>query len=149
VRLILRFRSHYAHSLSIADDVVLVAASLCGLGATIVISTAVDSGLGKTRCLLNSDHLEDIQIKVFVSTILFVLALSVSKCSMLMFLHHVADNTLQRVGIMIIGVLVLIWTVGVITGLVFECEMPRPWDIWTGKCIPMVSSCAPHEFWQY
>lgn len=116
----------------------LVAASLCGLGTTIVISTATDSGLGKTGCLLNSANLEHIQIRVFISTILFVLALSVSKCSTIVFLHRVADHTSQRVGIMIIGVVVLIWTFGALTGIIFECEMPRPWEIWTGKCIPMV-----------
>ena len=128
-----------------ADDIVIVAASLCGLGVTIVISTAVDSGLGKTGCLLGVGKLEDIQVKVFVSTILFVLALSISKCSVLMFLHRAANTTLQRVGIMIIGVIVLIWTLGVLTGIIFECEMPRPWEIWTGKCIPMVSSFARHK----
>ncbi|KAH6009766.1 hypothetical protein HBI82_135910 [Parastagonospora nodorum] len=137
-RLICRCRSHYAPSLSIADDIVIVAASLCGLGVTIVISTAVDSGLGKTGCLLSWGQLEDIQIRIFASTILFVLVLSISKCSLLMFLHRVANNTLQRVGIMTIGVVVLIWMLGVLTGIIFECEMPRPWEIWTGKCIPMV-----------
>jgi hypothetical protein len=60
---------------------------------------------------------------------------------MLMFLHHVADSTLQRAGIMVVGVVVLIWTLAVMTGIVFECEMPRPWEIWTGKCIPMVGLC--------
>lgn len=144
-RIIFRCRSRYAQSFSVTDDIVIVAASLCGLGVTIVISTAVDSGLGKTGCLLSSAQLEDIQIKVFVSAILFVLALSISKCSLLMFLHRVANNTLQRVGIMIIGVVVLIWTLGVLMGIVFECEMPRPWEIWTGKCIPMVISGTRHK----
>ncbi|KAL5119772.1 hypothetical protein ACEQ8H_002378 [Pleosporales sp. CAS-2024a] len=121
------------------DDIVLLAASLCGLGTAIVISTAADSGLGKIQCLLASTELDDIQVKVFVSTILFVLALSISKCSVLMFLRHVADNTLQgRTGIMVIGVVVVVWTLAVMTGIIFECEMPRPWQIWTGKCIPMI-----------
>jgi hypothetical protein len=39
---------------------------------------------------------------------------------------------------MFVGVVVLMWTLAVMTGIVFECEMPRPWEIWTGKCIPMV-----------
>jgi hypothetical protein len=77
-------------------------------------------------------------VKVFVSTILFVLALSISKCSVLLFLHQLANNTAQRLGLIIIGFVVVIWTLGVMTGIVFECEMPRPWEIWTGKCIPLV-----------
>jgi hypothetical protein len=67
-----------------------------------------------------------------------VLALSISKYSILLFLHHVAGTTLQRLGVMTIGIVVLVWTFAVMAGIVFECEMPRPWEIWTGKCIPMV-----------
>ncbi|OAK97561.1 hypothetical protein IQ06DRAFT_34522 [Phaeosphaeriaceae sp. SRC1lsM3a] len=138
VRIISRWRSRRIRHLALSDDAIIVAASLCGIGATIVITTAVDSGLGKKDCLLDAHDLDQIQIKIFVSTILFVLALSISKCSILLFLHRTADNTLQKLGIMIIGVVVLIWTLAVMTGIIFECEIPRPWEIWTGKCIPMV-----------
>ncbi|KAF2820262.1 hypothetical protein CC86DRAFT_118934 [Ophiobolus disseminans] len=138
VRIISRCRSQRLHHLPLSDDIVVVSASLCGIGATVIISTAIDSGLGKRQCLLNSVDMDQIQMKVFISTILFVLALSISKCSILVFLHQLADNTLQRVGVTIIGIVVLIWTLAVMAGIVFECEMPRPWEIWTGKCIPML-----------
>lgn len=104
-----------------------------------VISTAVDSGLGKRQCLLSSSNLEEAQIKVFVSTILFILALSMSKCSILLFLQQTAKSSWQRLGLVAIGTLVLIWTLAAMAGTVFECEMPKPWEIWTGKCIPLVS----------
>jgi hypothetical protein len=139
-RLISRFRSQRLRRLPLTDDAVVTAASVCGLGATIVLTTAVDSGLGKSQCLMSSTDIDQIQVKIFISTILFVLALSVSKCSVLLFLHQVADNTLQRVGVIAIGVAVLMWSLAVMTGIIFECEMPRPWEIWTGKCIPMVLS---------
>jgi hypothetical protein len=142
-RLISRLRSQRLHPLPLTHDAVVAAASLCGLGATIVITTAVDSGLGKSECLMSSTDIDQIQIKIFTSTILFVLALSISKCSMLLFLHQVADNTLQRVGVLAIGVVVLMWSLAVMTGIVFECEMPQPWEIWNGKCIPMVLISLP------
>jgi hypothetical protein len=104
----------------------------------VIISTAVDSGLGKRLCLFSASDLEQAQIKIFMSTILFVLAISISKCSMLLFLHQLADNMLQRVGVVVIGLVVLVWALAVMAGVVFECEMPRPWTIWTGKCIPIV-----------
>jgi hypothetical protein len=138
MRIISRCRSQRLRPLPLSDDAIVVAASLCGLGATIVISTAVDSGLGKKQCFLGSADLDQVQVKVFISTILFVLALSISKCSILLFLHHLAGTTLQRLGVMTIGIVVLVWTLAVMAGIVFECEMPRPWEIWTGKCIPMV-----------
>jgi hypothetical protein len=140
VRIISHWRSRRLRHLALGDDAIIVAASLCGLGATIIITTAVDSGLGKKDCLLSSEDIDQIQIKVFASTILFVFALSISKCSMLLFLHRAADTLTQRLGVMIVGIVVLMWTLAVMTGIVFECEMPGPWEIWTGKCIPMVCS---------
>jgi hypothetical protein len=104
------------------------------------VSTAVDSGLGKRQCLLTSDDLEQIQIKVFISTLLFVLALSISKCSILLFLHQAARNAFQRLAIIVIGVLILLWTLAVMAIIILECEMPTPWQIWTSKCIPLVST---------
>ncbi|KAH7080084.1 hypothetical protein BKA63DRAFT_234704 [Paraphoma chrysanthemicola] len=138
IRIISRCRSQRLQDLPLSDDVIVVAASLCGLGATIIISTAVDSGLGKKSCFLTSADLDQVQVKVFISTILFVLALSLSKCSILLFLSHVAGTTLQRLGVMMIGIVVMVWTLAIMAGIVFECEMPRPWEIWTGKCIPML-----------
>ncbi|KAH7086400.1 hypothetical protein FB567DRAFT_69870 [Paraphoma chrysanthemicola] len=138
IRIKSRFRSQRLQDLPLSDDVIVVAASLCGLGATISISTAVDSGLGKKSCFLTSADLDQVQVKVFISTILVVLALSISKCSILLFLSHVAGTTLQRLGVLIIGIMVMVWTLAVMAGIIFECAMPRPWEIWTGKCIPML-----------
>jgi hypothetical protein len=143
VRIISRWRSRRLRHLALADDAVITTAALCGLGATVIISTAVDSGLGKMQCLLSSKDIQQIEIKVYASTLLFVLALSISKCSVLLFLHQAANNMLQRLCVMIVSVLVLIWTLAIMTGIVFECEMPRPWEIWTGKCIPMVRWILP------
>jgi hypothetical protein len=151
-RLVSRCRSKRLRCLSILDDVIIVAASLCGLGVIVLVSTAVDSGLGKRACLLISANVESVQINVesvqinvFIATMLFVLALSISKCSILLFLHEVAGNSMQKLGVMITGIVILMWTLAAIAGIVFECAMPRPWDIWSGKCIPLVSSSNPEH----
>jgi hypothetical protein len=34
---------------------------------------------------------------------------------------------------------VISWTFAFTTGVLFECELPRPWAVFNGKCIPMVS----------
>ena len=104
-----------------------------------IISTAVDSGLGKKECLLSDDDLEHIQLKLFVTTILFVLTISITKSSVLLFLYHLADSTLRRASVLLVSTLVLIWTIAVLAGMVFQCELPTPWLVWTGKCIPLVS----------
>jgi hypothetical protein len=62
-----------------------------------------------------------------------------------LFLHEVAGNSMQKLGVMITGIVILMWTLAAIAGIVFECAMPRPWDIWSGKCIPLVSSSNPEH----
>ncbi|KAF1831314.1 hypothetical protein BDW02DRAFT_475522, partial [Decorospora gaudefroyi] len=138
-RTISRFRSQRLGHLLHWDDGIVVAASLCALGSTVVIATAVHSGLGKQRCLLNPIEVEQIQLKLFVSTMLFVLAVAIPKCSILLFLYRVAGRMLRRVGAVAIGLLVLLWTIALLAGIVFQCEMPTPWQIWTSDCIPMIS----------
>lgn len=144
-RLISRCCSKRFRCLPIPDDVISVAASLCGLGVIVLVFTAVDSGLGKRACLLIPANLERIQLNVFIATMLFVLALSISKCSVLLFLYRVAGNTLQRLGVIITAIIVVVWILAAMAGIVFECAMPRPWDIWGGKCIPLVSSSDPEH----
>lgn len=128
--------------LPLSDDAIILAASICALGSILVTTTAVDSGLGKRGCLLGTVDIEQIQIKVFIATILFVLATTISKLATLLFLHRLANTAVQRVGVAVLDSLVLLWTIAVISGTVFQCEQPQPWEIWTGKCIPLVCLCT-------
>ncbi|KAF2853600.1 hypothetical protein T440DRAFT_552814 [Plenodomus tracheiphilus IPT5] len=138
-RIIARCKSKRHTHLPLSDDAIVVTAALCALGSTLIISTAVDSGLGKRKCLLDSANIEQIQIKLFVATILSVLAINIAKYSLLLFLYRLAYTTIHRAGVITIGCLVLLWTIAVISGTIFQCAMPRPWTIWTGKCIPLVT----------
>ncbi|CBX97770.1 predicted protein [Plenodomus lingam JN3] len=138
-RIIARYKLRRHPQFPVSDDAIVVTAALCALGSTLVISTAVDSGLGKLQCLLDSTDIDRIQVKIFVATILSVLALSIPKCSVLIFFYRVAHSTLQRIGVVTLGCLVLLWTIAVISGTVFQCAMPQPWTIWTGKCIPLAT----------
>jgi hypothetical protein len=138
-RIFVLYRSQHFRYSTISDEFLFFAAALCALGSTVVIFTAVDSGLGKRRCLLTAADIRQIQVKVFVSTILFILAVSISTCSALLFLHRLTRNLWQRVEVVALGVLLLLWTIVILAGMIFQCEMPKPWSVWTGKCIPLVS----------
>ncbi|KAG9188380.1 hypothetical protein G6011_02303 [Alternaria panax] len=137
-RVIARYRSGHLRHLSSTDDVIIIAASIFALGSTVITSTAVDSGFRKKNCLLSNGDLEQIQLKLFVTTILFVLTVSLTKSSVLLFLYHLADNTVRRASVLVISILVLLWTIAVLAGMVFQCELPTPWMVWTGKCIPLI-----------
>ncbi|KAL1794888.1 hypothetical protein ACET3X_006704 [Alternaria dauci] len=137
-RVIARYRSEHLRHLSSTDDVIIIAAAIFALGSTVIISTALDSGLGKKNCLLNDGDLEHIQLKIFVTTIFFVLTISLAKSSVLLFLYHLADSTFRKASVLAISALVLLWTIATVAGMVFQCELPKPWMIWTGKCISLV-----------
>jgi hypothetical protein len=137
-RIIVRYRSNRLHRLPWTNDVVIFVTSLCALGSTVVTSTAVTSGLGKIRCLLSDSEVEQIQLRLYVTTILFILVVSISKSSVLLFLYHLAETALQRAIFIAISTLVVLWTIVVLAGMIFQCELPTPWRIWTDKCIPLV-----------
>ncbi|KAI8933680.1 hypothetical protein NX059_009398 [Plenodomus lindquistii] len=137
-RIIIRHTSKRFPDLPLTDDAIVVTAALCAVGSTLVTWTAADSGLGKRGCLLDSDDVDRIQTKIFVATILSVLAITIAKCSLLLFLYRLADTTIKRTGTIAIGCLLLLWTIAVIATTVFQCGMPRPWTIWTGQCISLV-----------
>lgn len=146
-RIIFRLRQRTPRFLSPSDDIIILTASACALGSTLLVSIAVKSGLGKRRCLLDSTKFDQIQIEIFAANILFILATSIAKCSLLLFLHRLADRKLQRACAVTISSLVLLETIAVISGTVFQCESPRPWTIWTGRCISLVSlRTYTHDF---
>lgn len=148
-RIIVRYRSKRFRRLSWTNDIIIFAATLCALGSIAVVSTAVASGLGKVPCLLNDDDVEQIQLRLFVTTILSILVVSISKSSVLLYLYHLAETVLQRASIMIFSVLVVLWTIAVFAGMAFQCESPAPWRIWTGKCIPLVGQSTIQARWKY
>lgn len=111
---------------------------LCALGSIIVTSMAVMSGFGKKGCLLSDGEVEQIQLRLYVSTLLFILVASISKISALVFLYRLAGNALRKASVIITSILAVTWTIVVLSGMVFQCELPTPWRIWTGKCIPLV-----------
>lgn len=137
-RIIVRYRSKRFRRLPWTNDIIVFATTFLALGSIVVITTAVVSGLGKVACLLNDDNLEQIQLRLFVTIILSTLVASISKGSVLLYLHHIAETALQRISVVVISVLVALWTIVVLVGMEFQCESAAPWRIWTGKCIPLV-----------
>lgn len=137
-RIIVRYRSKRFRRLPWTNDIVIFAATFLALGNIVVITTAVASGLGKVACLLNDGDMEQIQLRLFVTTILFILVASISKGSVLLYLHHLAETASQRISVITISTFVVLWTIVGLAGMAFQCESPAPWRIWTGKCIPLV-----------
>ena len=137
-RIIVRYRSGSHYRVPWTNDIVIFVTFLCALGSIIVTSMAVMSGFGKKGCLLSDGEVEQIQLRLYVSTLLFILVASISKISALVFLYRLAGNALRKASVIITSILAVTWTIVVLSGMVFQCELPTPWRIWTGKCIPLV-----------
>jgi hypothetical protein len=123
--------------------VYIVIAAVFAIGNTIAISLAVNSGLGKRAHAITTDNISKIQREVYAATILYVLTVGLSKFSMCAFLMRLAATKLHKLAIVVLGVVVICWTIAITTSVVFECALPHPWEVFSGKCIDPMALWTP------
>ena len=70
---------------------------------------------------------------MYAATIMYVLTVGVSKFAITTFLSRLACTTLHK------AINIVCWLCAITAGVVFECDLPRPWEVFGGKCIPFVS----------
>ncbi|KAF2795956.1 hypothetical protein K505DRAFT_5699 [Melanomma pulvis-pyrius CBS 109.77] len=91
------------------DDVVLTMAHLLGLGMWASLFSSLDNGLGQALKLLDATQISHMNQAYFASRILLFLALSLSKCSVLIFIQGIFSH-MDHVRLVVnvtIGVVVL------------------------------------------
>jgi hypothetical protein len=77
--------------------------------------------------------------EMYAATIMYVLTVGVSKFGITTFLSRLACTTLHKAINVALSVTIVCWTCAITAGVVFECDLPRPWEAFGGKCIPFVS----------
>ncbi|KAJ8108486.1 hypothetical protein OPT61_g8141 [Boeremia exigua] len=99
----------------------------------LAISTATRSAatLASTERNVEAD---DIQVISYASTILLVVALSLSKLSVILWLERLQLSKTYKLCSMTAGALILIYMLSTAAGIIFQCQLPRPWDLRTGHC---------------
>lgn len=75
--------------------------------------------------------------EVYVANIFYVLAVGVSKISIIIFLSRLACARVRTIGVFPLGTVVVGWTVAITFGVSFQCDLPYPWDSFSGKCSPV------------
>lgn len=80
--------------------------------------------------------------KLWAASLLYITSLCLSKLSMTLFIWRLSpaakDNRLGK----IVATVIVIWAVVALLGTAFQCDVPRTWDFWSGRCINMVKrSC--------
>ncbi|KAL3247357.1 hypothetical protein ABHI18_012429 [Aspergillus niger] len=137
----LAFRLHMLRSLE-WDDGTISLALIFAVAQCAVILVGTEHGLGKRKLSLNDREVHTIEKALYSSNILYVLALSLAKISVLLLLNKLSVNRWHKKISFWTSVLVGIWTVPVVFTLAFQCGVPEPLDASNGHCIDIFAFWA-------
>ncbi|EXJ86565.1 hypothetical protein A1O3_03518 [Capronia epimyces CBS 606.96] len=115
-------------------DCILIAAMVCSVGFTIAINSQVSHGLGSKLSTVSADDYDGFQKAEYAWNILYIISLSLGKGSTLSLLLALAPSKSYRIPMLAVGSVVGLWTLTSILGSAFQCELPHPYLVTTGKC---------------
>ncbi|RAL07833.1 uncharacterized protein BO97DRAFT_428986 [Aspergillus homomorphus CBS 101889] len=130
----LAFRLWMVRTLQWDDGTVLIALFFAiGQSATILIGTKY--GMGNTVPPLTEHEMMHVEKVLYVSDLLYVVALSLAKISVFQLLGRLTVRTWQRRLAQWSALAVMIWTVSVFLVLCFRCGASQPWRLSSSHCI--------------
>lgn len=109
------------------------------VASAIPLTLAIKHGLGKRRHLVHEEEVGFIQKQIYVSTMLYILAIGFSQISVTVVLLRLSKTTAHRLTVIVLRIVIVSWTVAITVGVAFQCALPRPWDTLAGECIHLVS----------
>ncbi|KFY29442.1 hypothetical protein V493_02359 [Pseudogymnoascus sp. VKM F-4281 (FW-2241)] len=120
-------------SWSLDDNLVAIAGAL-GLIQCGILHKAVLAGLGRHEADLLPGEIDMYNKYNYTYQILFIIAIVLSKMSLLLFITRLTPNVaairLGRIILCLIG----IWGVATVFGFAFQCSLPQPWNSTSGVC---------------
>ncbi|PYH89330.1 hypothetical protein BO71DRAFT_423081 [Aspergillus ellipticus CBS 707.79] len=133
-------RAHYPDTQILPDHVAEIAIAtlylmVLGIAQSDVIFQATTQGYGKRESALNAHEINYIEKIIYASDLLYVLALSLAKISVLQLLSKLTVNKLHKKICLWSIILVTVWTIPVFFTLAFRCGVPSPWKPKDGQCI--------------
>ncbi|EEQ35749.1 hypothetical protein McanMca71_007984 [Microsporum canis] len=122
------------------DDAIVVGSMLVNIAGVIAISLAVTQGLGKRESKLSEQQVSRAGQDVFVSSIMYILAVSLAKISTLSFIERVVPANKYRREIKGSLVFLLAWMVISIIVYGCQCGSSAPWKPHSeAKCFNIVA----------
>ncbi|OJI83584.1 hypothetical protein ASPTUDRAFT_120390 [Aspergillus tubingensis CBS 134.48] len=140
----LAFRLHMLRSLE-WDDGTISLALIFAVAQCAVILAGTRNGLGKRELSLSDSEVQTLEKVLYSSEILYILALSLAKTSVLLLLNRLAVNKWHKRVSFWTSILVGIWTVPVFFTLALQCGVPNPWDFSEGHCVDSIR--VQFAFW--
>ena len=121
---------------SLADDVLVGVVVVLAMASMFIIAStggAIEQERGHTV------EFTDSRVKLYVSTVLFVLTTSLSKAPLFLWLKRLKLRKVYKASTIVVGCIVLICMMASTASVIFQCQLPTPWYTQRGRCISLVS----------
>lgn len=121
------------------DDYFYCAATVIAIIQTAIILGACSKGLGKSVNLLTQGAQEEVQRLYYTSNLLFVVAVGLTKMSVIAFLHRTSRMRSHRIVFNSATAVVVAYVIGSIFALALQCDTAEPWISVGAECRGAVS----------
>ncbi|KAL0258886.1 hypothetical protein SLS55_006390 [Diplodia seriata] len=128
------------------EDIMVGAAMLMDIGATVALALAVQlGGLGKHQATLTQKQ-NDARTKAnYAQHLLYIAVIATAKISMTIFFRRLAVKKIHHRITWALAVIIALWALSSEFVVAFQCPMPHPWD---PTAYP-AGSCLPEKIWLY
>lgn len=125
------------------DDILVIIATVVAIAQSVTVIIGTGTGLGQRYNTLDSSQSEGFLKVQYAASLLFIVAIGLTKVSGAMSIHNMAQNR-QKIFIRICEIVCAIWSASAFFVVLFGCEMPAPWNYTQPrKCIDRTA------FWTY
>ncbi|KAK5069183.1 hypothetical protein LTR64_008663 [Lithohypha guttulata] len=113
--------------------------TLGGSSALMVIQSAIllgacSNGLGNSIDLITEEAQAKVQSLYYASNLFFILALGLSKVSVVFFLRRISRAKHHKLAYDVVIGLHVLWTVGSFLALALQCDLSSPWTVIGRDC---------------
>lgn len=130
-RLLYSFRNRTSRLLPVADDVLVIVVGIIALASMLSMSATVNDAPHTVQT-------NEAQIMSYASTILFIFGLNLSKIPLVIWLKRLQLTGVFKICYIAIGCAILACLLSLTTTIIFQCQLPKPWDVQSGQCTSSV-----------
>ncbi|KAF1829860.1 hypothetical protein BDW02DRAFT_127647 [Decorospora gaudefroyi] len=119
------------------DDLFILLATVFAVGLSITTFLLSSHGLGLSSASAPQQD-DELMKGHYASQFLYISAICFAKISILvLFYDIVAVQRWQRRFVIALGLFVIAWSTASLGAVAFQCELPRPWETLTSRCVNM------------
>ncbi|PMD62257.1 uncharacterized protein K444DRAFT_508450, partial [Hyaloscypha bicolor E] len=116
------------------DDALIIVTMFLGSTMTATISMTVANGLGQPQSSLSNYQIIEFQKYGYASQLLYIPALCLTKLTTLVYLRALSPESHFETMNTLLEVFIIIWGLSAEFAIAFQCQLPSPWAIISGKC---------------